>query len=339
MKTNVIQLEGPGVEGIAPATRDLPHVGPGQALLRMGGSCLNYHDAVVVWGLIPGLEYPRIPLSDGSGTVLEVGAGVSRVAVGDVVAPSFYPSWLSGPPTIRSKQPIPGEGVDGCCADHMVVDAETLVRAPSHLNAAETAMLPCAAVTAWTAVVTDGGVREGQTVVVEGTGGVSLFALQFAKAHGARVILTSSSDEKLERGRALGADEGINYREHPKWSSEVLRLTGGRGADIVVDVGGEGSLGQGVLATKMTGHVAIVGVLGGFGNAEVPVTVAMTRNIKMQGVTVGSRDDFDAMCRFLEAKKIHPVVSDTFPMQELGAAVSHLEQGRHFGKVAISIGS
>jgi len=258
------------------------------------------------------------------------------VAAGDRVCPNFYPAWRSGPPTLSGKQPIPGEGIDGYCAEHVVVDAECLVHAPRHLSALEAGTLPCAAVTAWTAL-RDGGVGPDTTVVVQGTGGVSLFALQLAKAHGANVLLTSSSDEKLERGRTLGADDGINYKTHPDWSTEVLKRTDGRGADIVVDVGGEGSLGQAVLASRMAGHVAIVGVLGGFGNAEVPVTVAMTRNIKMQGVTVGSRNDFDAMCRFMETHEIRPVVSDTFPMTELARAIDHLEKGRHFGKIAIEI--
>lgn len=337
MRARVMQLEGPGVAGIAAAERDVPEPGPGQALLRIGGSCLNYHDAVVVWGLIPGMTYPRIPLSDGCGTVIAIGDGVDSVAEGQRVCANFYPRWLSGPPTIDVKQPIPGEGVDGFCAEYAVVDAACLVQAPRHLSELEAGALPCAAVTAWTAL-TDGRVGPGQTVVVQGTGGVSLFALQLAKAHGARVILTSSSDEKLERGRTLGADDTINYRTTPAWSKEVRKRTDGLGADIVVDVGGEGSLGQAVLATRVAGHVAIVGVLGGFGDTAIPVSVAMTRNIRMQGVTVGSRDDFDAMCRFMEQHGIRPVLSHTLPMTELGHAVEVLEQGRHFGKIAIEIG-
>lgn len=333
-----MQLEGPGTDGVAEATRDVPPPGPGEVLLQMGGSCLNYHDAVVIWGLMPGMQYPRIPLSDGAGTILEVGEGVDGFSPGDSVAPNFYPSWQSGPPTLAAKRPIPGEGVDGCCVEHAVFSADTLVHTPKNMTLAEAATLPCAAVTAWTALQ-DGDVGPGRTVVIEGTGGVSLFALQLAKAYGARVLLTSSSDEKLAKGRALGADDGINYRQHPEWSAEVLRRTDGLGADIVVDVGGEGSLGQAVLSTKMGGHVAIVGVLGGFGNADVPVSVAMTRNIKMQGVTVGSREDFDRMCRFMEAHEIRPVVSDTFPMRELAAAVDHLQAGRHFGKIAIATSS
>lgn len=337
MKVRAVQLEGPGPDRIAVVEREVAPVGEGQVLLRMGGACLNYHDAVVIWGLIPGMQYPRIPLSDGCGTVESIGPGVADFTVGERVTPNFYPSWESGPPTLASKQPIPGEGVDGRCASHVVVDASCLVRAPHHLTELETGTLPCAALTAWSAL-RDGGIAAGQTVVVQGTGGVSLFALQIAKAHGARVILTSSSAEKLARGRELGADEGIDYSAHPEWSREVVRLTGGRGADIVVDVGGQGSLGQAVLATRVAGHVAIVGVLGGFGNAEIPVTVAMTRNIKMQGVTVGSRNDYDDLCRFLERHELRPIISDTFAMGELGRAVAHLEAGRHFGKIAIEIG-
>ncbi len=338
MKTNAMQLDAPGVEGVVAVTREVPTLGAGQALLRMSGSSLNYHDAVVVWGLIPGMRYPRIPLSDGCGTVLEVADGVDRVAPGDRVAPAFYPRWLNGPPTDAGKKVIFGEGVDGCCVEHMVVDADCLVRVPDHLSDVEAGTLTCAAVTAWTAVVTDGKVGKGETVVVQGTGGVSLFALGFAKALGARVILTSSSDEKIERGRSLGADDGINYREHPDWASEVMRLTDDIGADVIVDVGGESSLGQSVLAARVAGHIGIVGVLGGFGNAEVPVTAAMTRNLKLQGVTVGSRDDFDTMCRFMESHAIRPAISDTFAMRDLAAAVRHLEGGLHFGKVAIEIG-
>lgn len=336
MTSKAIQLKGPGAESIRLVDREIETPGPGQALIEIEGSCLNYHDAVVVWGLIPGMRYPRIPLSDGCGTVLELGAGVEGVNVGDRVTPNFYPRWLDGPPRAEVKTPIWGEGVDGFCARHAVVDADSLVRAPTNLTLAEGGTLACAALTAWSAIVTNGRVGPGKTVVVEGTGGVSLFALQFAKAHGARVIATSSSGEKLERVRDLGADEGINYRETPTWSSRVVELTDGQGADIVCDVGGPGSLEQAMLATRMDGHVSVVGVLGGFGNAEIPVTIAMTRNITMQGVTVGSRKDFDRMNRFLETRDIHPIVSDTFPMSDLGAAVKHLEEGRHFGKIAIA---
>lgn len=323
------------MEGIIVVDRRTPEPAAGQALVRVGGSCLNFHDTVVVRGLIPGLRYPLVPLSDGCGEVVALGDGVSRVSIGDRVTANFYPDWLEGRPTPRAKRRIIGERLDGWCAEYIAIEADALVRAPAHLDELEAATLPCAALTAWSALG-EASVRPGDLVVVQGTGGVSLFTLQFAKAIGASVLLTSSSDEKLERGRSLGADHLVNYREHPDWASRVVEISDGRGADVVVDVGGQETLGQAVLATRMDGHVSLVGVLSGYGAAEIPVAIAMTRNIAIKGITVGSRRDFEAMNAFIEQHSIRPVISDTFEMADLSSAVEHIEQGRHFGKVAIA---
>lgn len=337
MRSRAIELAAPGVEGIVAAEREPPEPGPGEALVRLAGACLNYRDAVVVWGLLPGLDYPFVPLSDGCGTIVAVGSEVERVRAGDRVAPAFYPDWLDGPPTRENKRVVLGEGRDGCCAQHLLTTAEALVRVPEHLSDLEAATLPCAAVTAWRAVAVDGAAGPGKTVVVQGTGGVSIFALQIARALGARVIATSSQDEKLERCRTLGADSTVNYRTHPDWSAEVRALTDGRGADVIVDVGGAGSIEQSVRAAAVGGHVAIVGILAGVGDAALSVATAMRRNLTLKGVTVGSRTDFENLCRFLGEHRLHPVISDTFAMEDLGRAVEHLEAGRHFGKIAIAI--
>jgi NADPH:quinone reductase-like Zn-dependent oxidoreductase len=337
MKSHAIELVAPGVAGVVAAQREVREPGPGEALVRLAGACLNYRDAIVVWGLLPGLTYPFVPLSDGCGTVIAVGSAVDRVRTGDRVAPAFYPAWIDGPPTRENKRIVLGEGRDGCCAQHLLTTAEALVRVPDHLSDLEAATLPCAGVTAWRAVAVDGVAGPGKTVVVQGTGGVSIFALQIARALGARVIATSSQDEKLERCRTLGADATVNYRTHPDWSAEVRRLTEGRGADVIVDVGGAGSIEQSVRAAAVGGHIAIVGILGGVGDASLSVATAMRRNLTLRGVTVGSRGDFENLCRFLREHQLHPVIGDTFAMEDLGRAVDHLEARRHFGKIAIAI--
>jgi NADPH:quinone reductase-like Zn-dependent oxidoreductase len=331
-----IELRSPGFDGIHLAEGPIPEPGEGEVLLRMGGSCLNYHDMTVVRGIIPNLSYPLVPLSDGCGEVAAVGPGVSRVAVGDHVMPNFFPHWLEGRPTPKAKRLILGDSADGCCGQHRVFGAECLVRVPKHLSMSEAATLPCAALTAWSAI-REAGLGAGDLVVIQGTGGVSLFGLQLAKALGASVVLTSSSDEKLERARELGADYTLNYREQPEWSQFVREVSDGRGADLVIDVGGPGTLAQSILAVRMDGCVAVIGVLTGFAAAEIPVALTMTRNIGLKGITVGSRKDFETMCELMERAKLRPVISDTFPMQALAEAIEHLEAGKHFGKIAIAL--
>jgi NADPH:quinone reductase-like Zn-dependent oxidoreductase len=324
----VMEMAGPGVAPVI-VERPVPEPGPGEAVVRVYASSLNYHDLVGLMGLING-PWPRVPMSDGAGEVVAVGDGVRAVSVGDRVIGTFHPDWLDGMLTRAIGRRTPGDTEDGWLRQHVVYPANALVRAPSHLSYAEAATLVCAGTTAWSALQY-GGLKAGDVVVTQGTGGVSLFALQLAKASGAEVIITSSSDTKLERARALGADHAINYITTPAWSSVVRQITGGQGADVVVDLGGTGTLGESIRATRMDGTVAVVGVLGGHGNAEISVSTVMTSQLNLRGVAVGSVAAHRALCRAYETLGLHPVISHTFDWTDLADA------HEHFGKIAITI--
>ncbi len=326
-----------GEAGAAPEAvqRPVPEPGPGEAIVRVAASSMNYHDVVNLIGLIKG-PWPRVPMSDGSGTVVDVGDGVTAVAAGDRVIGAFHPAWLDGRPRPETKRPMPGDTCDGWLEQFHPFPAEALIRVPEHLTDTQAATLPCAGVTAFSALE-EGGLEVGDVVVTQGTGGVSLFALQLAKAAGATVILTSSSDEKLAIGQSLGADHLVNYRATPDWEKEVRDRTDGRGADIVLDIGGADTLGRSVLATRMDGTVAIVGGLGGFGSAEIPVSVAMTRNIRLVGITVGSVRAHRDLCAAIDAGGITPHISHTFGWDEIPEAMRVMQAGEHVGKIAVRL--
>ncbi|HEX4952593.1 MAG TPA: NAD(P)-dependent alcohol dehydrogenase [Thermoanaerobaculia bacterium] len=325
-----------GLENLAVAERPDPEPGPGQVLVGMRAAGLNYRDLLTVLGRYnPKQPLPLIPCSDGSGEVLAVGEGVSRVQVGDHVLPTFAQRWVSGEPTREKVRSTLGGPLDGTLAERMVLGEDGLVRAPSHLSHEQAATLACAGLTAWSAVVTEGRVQPGEVVVVQGTGGVSLFALQIAQLAGARVIATSSSEEKLERARALGAWQTIHYPSTPAWGSRVKELTGGRGADLVVEVGGAGTLGQSVAALRFGGTIALVGNLAG--NAlELNLTSLFMQRMRLQGILVGDREAFEALVRAFEHHRLEPVLDRSFPWLEARAAFEHLGSGRHFGKVTLS---
>jgi NADPH:quinone reductase-like Zn-dependent oxidoreductase len=327
-------MAGPG-ELPRPEERAVPEPAPGQALVRLRASSMNYHDLVNLLGLIKG-PWPRVPMTDGCGEVAAIGDGVRGLAVGDRVIVAFHPLWLDGPPTPAAKRECPGDTGDGCLQQYLCVAANALIKVPAHLTDLEAATLPCAGVTAWSAL-RSGGVQPGDVVVAMGTGGVSLFVVQLAKANGATVVLTSSSDDKLTIGKSLGADHLINYRRDPEWYTSVRELTNGRGADLVVDVGGPDTLGKAVLATRMGGYVAIVGVLSGVGAAEVPVSYAMTRNIRLEGITVGSVADHAALCRAMSASALRPHISHTLAWDQMDEAMRVLQANEHVGKIAITI--
>jgi NADPH:quinone reductase-like Zn-dependent oxidoreductase len=327
-------MAGPG-ELPQPEERDVPEPAPGEAVVRIRASSMNFHDVVNLRGLIKG-PWPRVPMTDGCGEVVAVADGVRNVATGDRVIAAFHPLWLQGPPTPEVKRVCPGDTGDGCLQQYLRITANALVRVPGHLSDTEAATLPCAGVTAWSALRA-GGLEPGQVVVAQGTGGVSLFVVQLAKLSGATVVLTSSSDEKLAIGASLGADHLINYRADPEWHRTVRAITGGRGADLVVDVAGPQTLGKSVLATRMGGFVAITGVLSGVGDAQVPVSYAMTRNIRLGGVTVGSVADHEALCRAIEVSGIRPHISHTLPWDRLDEAMRLLDANEHVGKVAITV--
>ncbi len=287
-----------GIDNLNQVDKPEPKPGPGEIVVAMAAASLNYRDLLTVIGFGGGFPLPLIPFSDGAGVVSKVGDGVTRVAVGDKVCPLFFQSWLSGPVTAESRFRPLGGPLDGVLQQHMLLDAEGVSKFPEHLSFEEAATLPCAGLTAWRAVTVEAPVGPGDTVLVQGTGGVSIFALQFAKARGANVIATSSSDEKLARAKALGADHLINYKTTPDWGRAARELTGGRGVDVVVEVGGENTLNQSFDAARVGGHVVVIGVLGGF-SSPVIIPVIFGKNLHIHGISVGSREQFDDMAAFI----------------------------------------
>src|SRR5262245_59043832 len=292
-----IELQnGFGIDNLAMAERPEPKPGAGQVVLKMRACSLNYRDLLVVKGAYnPKLRLPLVPLSDGVGTVAAVGEGVSRVKVGDRVAGIFMQKWLAGEVDEDKAKSSLGGGGTGMLAESVVLHEDGVVPVPDHLTDEEAATLPCAAVTAWHALVTEGGIKAGDTVLTQGTGGVSLFALQFARLLGARVLATSSSDAKLERVQKMGASDGINYKTTPDWDKRVRELTGEVGVDHVVEVGGAGTLGKSLRAVRLGGRISLIGVLTGGGEVN-PLPILM-KNVRVQGIYVGSREMFEAMNR------------------------------------------
>jgi NADPH:quinone reductase-like Zn-dependent oxidoreductase len=320
-------------DNIRLATRPTPEPGPGEVLLRMEAASLNYRDYVMARGGYGrrGGQLPLVPCSDGAGRVVAVGKGVSRAAVGDLVCPIFTQTWLSGPFREHHWAGTLGGPRDGAMQEFMVLSQEGVVRAPRHLDGVQAAALPCAAVTAWHAVVVAGGVKAGDVVLVQGTGGVSLFALLFAKMHGARVLATSSSDAKLERVRAMGADHVVNYKTNPDWHKVAREVTGGIGVDLVVEVAG--TLDAAVRSVRTSGVLALIGVLAG-ATPSLNLGPIVTQNIRLQGVTVGSREAFEDMVRAMELHgTVPPVDEHGFEFTQVGEAIKALPDGQHFGKV------
>ena len=315
--------------------RAVPEPGPGDAIVRVRASSLNYHDLVNLMGLIKG-PWPRVPMTDGAGEVVAVGDGVRDLRVGDRVFATFHPSWHEGRLTRSRRAHVAGDTQDGWLQQYMRFPANALVPTPTHLDDREAATLVCAGTTAWCAL-RGAGLRAGDVVVTQGTGGVSLFAVQLAKAHGATVILTSSSDAKLEIGRTIGADHLVNYRTTPDWERAVRELTGGEGADLVLDLGGQDTLASSVKACRADGSVAIIGVLSGHGNAPFPVSDAMTRQIHLYGVSVGSVAAHRELALAVTANRIHPHISHTFAWTELTEARRVQHAHEHIGKIAITI--
>ncbi|MBP6362935.1 MAG: NAD(P)-dependent alcohol dehydrogenase [Novosphingobium sp.] len=324
------------LDTLLPATAADPgQPGPGQIRVKLQASSLNFHDFAVVSGMIPAAA-GRIPMSDGAGIVEAVGDGVTQFKVGDLVVSTFFPEWIDGAPPATAFTGVPGDGIDGYAREAVVTPEHWFTRVPAGYGAAEAATLTCAGLTAWRALFVDNAIRPGSTVLVQGSGGVSVFALQFAKAAGARVIATSSSDAKLERLKALGADELINYRENPAWGMKALDLTGGGGVDCVVEIGGAGTLDQSMMATRVGGHVALIGVLAGFAG-PIQTALLMAKNLRVQGLTVGSRQQQLDMIAGIEANGIKPIISDHFPLANLADAFRHQAANSHFGKIAVDI--
>ncbi len=312
-----------------------PQPGPGQIAVRVKAVSLNYRDLLVLrGGYGGGSPEGLIPCSDAAGEVVEVGEGVTRFRTGDRVTSCFFQDWIGGPASAEAARSALGGAAPGVLAAEVLLQEEGAVFTPAHLTDIEAATLPCAAVTAWNGLVTRGRVRAGQTVLLLGTGGVSIFGLQFATACGAAAIVTSSHDEKRARARALGAWETLNYRATPEWHKEVLRLTGGRGADQILEVGGVGTLPQSLRALAFNGHIALIGLLASRGDGVDPFPLAM-KNGTMSGIFVGSREDFEAMNALISGHGIRPVVDRVFAFGEAERAFRYLESAAHFGKVVI----
>lgn len=309
--------------------------GPGEITVRLHASSLNYHDYAVVIG---GIKTPegRIPMSDGAGVVEAVGEGVTEFKVGDPVVSTFFPDWLDGDIPDRGFTRVPGDGIDGYARERVTMPATAFTHQPKGYSHAEAATLTCAGVTAWRALVPNGALKAGETVLVQGTGGVSIFALQFAKAMGATVIATSSSDEKLERLKALGADHLINYKAEPNWGAAARKITEGRGVDHIVEVGGSGTMPESITAAKVGGHISVIGVLAGVAG-PIPTVLIMAKNLRVVGLTVGSRRHQLDMIRAIEANAIKPVIDTHFPLERLADAFRHQESGKHFGKICVDI--
>ena len=316
---------------------DLPAPGvprAGEIQVRIHASSLNYHDLGVVLGRA-GAADGRIPMADGAGVVTTVGEGVTEFAVGDAVVSCFFPQWQSGGMVPFDFKLVPGDGVDGFARELVNLPASAFTHAPRGYSHEEAATLTTAGLTAWRALVVDGHIKPGDTVLVLGTGGVSIFALQMAKSMGARVIATTSSSAKAEKLRALGADVVINYRDTPEWGDAVLTATGGRGADIVVEVGGPGTLPQSIRACAPGGHIALIGVLTGFAG-DVPTVELMRKQQTLKGLIVGNREHQQHMVRALEQFAWRPVIDSRYPLEKIAEAFAHQQAARHFGKICLN---
>ncbi|KFZ38974.1 NADPH:quinone oxidoreductase [Shewanella mangrovi] len=309
--------------------------GPGEIRVAIKASSLNFHDLLVANGTVPTAEN-RILMSDGAGVVDAIGEGVEEFAVGDAVVSTFFPNWVAGKPFagVGHFGFTPGDGSEGMAAEYVVRPLRAFTKAPKGWTHAESATITTAALTAWRALVVDGQLKAGETVLTMGTGGVSIAAMQLAKAMGARVIATSSSDAKLAKVKALGADAVVNYKTHPEWSQEVLRLTNGEGVDHVVEVGGPGTLAQSISSVKVGGHIALIGVLTGV-QGEVPTALLMAKQARLQGLIVASRRDQQEFIAALEVNGIRPVIDSTLPFAQLADAFAHQLSGKHFGKICV----
>jgi NADPH:quinone reductase-like Zn-dependent oxidoreductase len=307
----------------------------GEITVRLHANSLNYHDFAVVSGMWGPAE-PRIPMADGAGVVIAIGDGVTEFSVGDHVVSTFFPTWIAGEPLVEGFATTPGDGVDGYARETVTASVNAFTLAPKGWSHVEASTLTTAALTAWRALMSDDALKPGDTVLVQGTGGVSIFALQFAKMAGATVIATSSSDEKLARLKTLGADHLINYRQITNWGEVAREITGGRGVDHVVEVGGPATLNQSMLAARVGAHISVIGILTGLGG-EVSIVTALIKQLRLQGLIVGNRTQQQEMVRAIDAKKMHPIVDKVFPLEQIVEAFQYQETNQHFGKICLEM--
>lgn len=335
----IYEIQGAfGLDHFVQSQRPDPICGPGQVRIAMKAVAPNFRDLMMIEGNYnPRQPLPLIPFSDGAGEVVEVGVGVENLKVGARVVPCFAQGWHSGEPSREKFKRSLGGPVDGAIAEYMVVDAADAVEFPEYLSFEEAATLPCAALTAWNALAESGSVRAGDVVVCQGTGGVSIFGLQFARALGAEVIITSSADDKLAKAVALGASHAINYRSEPSWGKAVRTLTGGRGADHILEVGGAKTLEQSMAAVRYGGEISVIGVLSG-ATQNLNIVPILMHQLRIQGIYVGSSEMLQNMMRALQVHRIHPQVDRLFDFDEAPEALRYLKAGKHFGKIVIRIG-
>lgn len=334
----VFQIEGDwGIDNLRLSSRPVPEPGPGQVLLKMKASSLNYRDLVVPergYGSHTG-TLPLVPLSDGVGEVTAVGSAVRRVAPGDRACPTFFQRWIAGEPDLDRLTGSLGGPIDGTMAEYMCLSEDGMVKVPPHLTDIEAATLPCAALTAWSALTTCSHTRPGDRVLVQGCGGVALFAVKFAKLLGAHVTVISSSDERIARVKVLGADAAINYRSVPEWAKATRDITAGRGYDLIFELGGEKTLPQSLRCIRPGGTIAMIGILSG-GAIAASLGLIITRQVRLQGVTVGHRDGFESMLRAIDQHRVRPVIDRVFAFPELKEAMAYVKSGDQFGKVCIA---
>jgi NADPH:quinone reductase-like Zn-dependent oxidoreductase len=331
-----IKLKAPGgLEKLEPASIEPRPPGQGEVQVDIKASSLNFHDYLVVSGLLP-TEDGRIPMSDGAGIVTAVGDGVDNFAVGDKLLSHFFPNWVDGSPGFDKIQGIPGDNINGFAAQTVTMEARAFSPMPANLDFEAAATLTCAGLTAWRALMVETHLKPGDWVLVQGSGGVSIFALQFAKIMGCRVIATSSSDEKLQRLGELGADHLINYQAVPDWGGRALDITAGHGVDLIVEVGGSGTVPQSVRAVAAGGCISMIGVLTGFAGV-VPTAELLQKNARISGITVGSQSHHRDMISAVEANDLQPVIDSSYPLEGLADAFRHQESRRHFGKICVSV--
>ena len=331
----LFEIQEFGINRLALMERERPKPGAGEVLVRMTAASLNYRDYMVVKGVYnPRLKRPMVPLSDGAGVVEEIGSGVTRFQKGDRVAACFMQKWIEGSITREKGASALGGGIDGVLREYAVFSQEGLVSIPAALSDEEAASLPCAGVTAWHALFEHTPMAPGETVLIQGTGGVSVFALQLAHAAGLRTIVTSSSDEKLERARKLGAKETVNYKRNPDWEQEARKLTGGQGVDHVIEVGGSDTLPRSLRAVRMQGAISVIGVLSGAEPNVSPREILMN-SVRVQGIYVGSRAMFERMNRAIELQAMKPVIDRVFAWTEIKEALHYMESQQHFGKICL----
>lgn len=329
------ELQNFGLDGIVQVKRDVKQPGAGEVLVKMHAASINYHDLATIMGMAnPRLALPVVPLSDGAGEIVAVGEGVTEFKVGDKVASLFFQGWAGGEPTRARLSRVTGETEQGVLQEYWCAKTDAIIKTPDYLNYQEAASLPCAALTAWRAVVVEGKVKAGDKVLIQGTGGVSVFALQFCKLLGAETIVISSTADKLEKAKALGADHLINYKEQSEWYKPVKALTQGEGVDLVVEVGGSGTFVQSLRSVRVGGHVSVIGVLTGVANT-IPTAMIMALNATVKGITVANRDDFQAMLRAMNHAQLKPQIGAVFGFEECAKALATMQGATHFGKIVL----